>query len=148
MQRIAPWVASLGPVGLFPVAPATFASLLLAAAYLLLPPQPIGTQLAWCVAVTVVGIWSAGLAERVWGEDPGRVVIDEAAGMAVTLLAQPFGWRTAALGFFFFRVFDIAKPPPARRAERLGGGLGVVADDLIAGVFAHLAVRLANALWP
>jgi len=118
-------VASLGPCGYAPIVPATAASAVLAAIYAGLPP--IGPALA----------------EREWGHDARRIVIDEGAGMAVTLCGQPAGVATAVLAFFAFRFFDVVKPFPARRAEGLRGGFGVVADDVMAGVYANLAVRVA-----
>ena len=73
------------------------------------------------------------------------MVIDEVAGMLVTLLAVPVGFAGALIGFFAFRLFDIVKPFPAREAERLPGGWGVMADDLVAGVYAQVLLRLV--LW-
>jgi phosphatidylglycerophosphatase A len=74
-------------------------------------------------------------------EDPGLVVVDEVAGMWVTLLFVPFTPLTAALGFLAFRLMDIVKPFPARRLEDLPGGWGIMADDLMAGVYANVLVR-------
>ncbi|MDP7340098.1 MAG: phosphatidylglycerophosphatase A [Vicinamibacterales bacterium] len=74
--------------------------------------------------------------------DPGLVVIDEVAGMLVTLVAVPVGFSGALVGFFAFRLFDIVKPFPARQAERLPGGWGVMVDDLVAGVYAQGVLRL------
>lgn len=147
--RLACWIASLGPLGHFPIAPASFASLVLAALYVLLSPaaRPPLWDLAVLAAVTAIGVWAADRAERRWGHDARQIVVDEAAGMAMTLLFLPGGLRTAALAFFFFRIFDVLKPFPAGRAERLPGGLGVMADDVMAGVYAHLAVRLCLYLW-
>jgi phosphatidylglycerophosphatase A len=79
-------------------------------------------------------------------KDPSPVVIDEAAGLFVTLLYLPAGPLTVALGFVLFRVMDIVKPPPARAAEGLPGGWGIVVDDLIAGAYANLALRILVAL--
>jgi phosphatidylglycerophosphatase A len=95
-----------------------------------------------------VAIWSAGIAARLLGaHDPGFVVIDEAAGLYVTMIAMPITPWTIAGAFFLFRLFDILKPPPAARAERLPGGLGIVLDDLIAGIYANLALRAAVYLY-
>ncbi len=143
-ERLIAWIASLGPLGFFPVAPATFASLVLALFYYRFVPgdRPVTLEVAVLVAVTAIGVWAAGIAERRWGHDASHIVIDEAAGMVVTLFMMPGGLRVAALGFLFFRIFDILKPFPGRRAESLPGGWGVMTDDLIAGVYAHLALRL------
>jgi len=107
------------------------------------------------VVVTGVGIWAATRVEKMTGErDPSRIVIDEVAGQFVALwlawsLRPLAGGRfsNAALifvgiGFLLFRLFDIVKPPPTRRLEKLGEGLGVVADDVMAAVYAGLALHL------
>ncbi|MGD8395985.1 MAG: phosphatidylglycerophosphatase A, partial [Candidatus Eiseniibacteriota bacterium] len=142
-DRLACWLAAIGPLGFFPVAPATFASFCLAALYLLAPGgRPLWADGLVVVLVTAVGIWAAGRGERRWGHDARHIVIDEAAGMAVTLWAMPAGWTVAALGFVYFRIFDIAKPFPGRRAEALPGGFGVMTDDLVAGIYAHLTLRV------
>jgi phosphatidylglycerophosphatase A len=135
-------LAALGPCGYAPIVPATVASAVLAAIYPLLPALGAAVDLPVTAAVILVGIWAADLAEREWGHDARRIVIDEGAGMAVTLCLQPTGVPTAILAFFAFRVCDVLKPFPARRAERLPGGLGVVADDVLAGVYANLLVRV------
>lgn len=80
--------------------------------------------------------------------DPGPFVIDEVMGMMLTLLLIPVGWGGMALGFVLFRVLDIVKPFPARRLERLPGGLGMMADDAMAAVYANLLLRAARWLLP
>jgi phosphatidylglycerophosphatase A len=100
---------------------------------------------AACAAVTAVGIWAAGRAEQILGaHDDGRITIDEVAGMLVSLAWLPARPEVAGVGFLLFRVFDIWKPFPARAAERLPGGFGVMADDLVAGAYANLGGQL---LW-
>ncbi|MGH9797562.1 MAG: phosphatidylglycerophosphatase A family protein [Candidatus Polarisedimenticolia bacterium] len=104
---------------------------------------------AWAYALVTVllsgaAIWSAGVAARALRRhDPQPVVIDEAAGIFVTLLWVPPAPFTVFGGFLLFRVFDVLKPPPARGAERLAGGWGIVTDDLIAGAYANLALQIA-----
>jgi phosphatidylglycerophosphatase A len=134
-------IAALGPCGYAPIVPATVASAVLATCYAVLPALGWGVDLAAAAATILIGVWAAELAEREWGHDARRIVIDEGAGMAVTLCGQPSGVTTALVAFLAFRAFDVLKPFPARRAEGLRGGLGVVADDVLAGVYANLAVR-------
>src|SRR5262249_11912886 len=89
------------------------------------------------------GCWAGTIAEDHFGRaDPGQVVVDEVLGMLVTLFLNPVGWLGAILGFFIFRAADIVKPFPADRMERLPGGIGVMADDAIAAVYANLVLRL------
>jgi phosphatidylglycerophosphatase A len=89
------------------------------------------------------GSWAGGIAERHFGRtDPSQVVIDEVLGMLVTLFMNPVGWVGSIGAFLVFRAADIIKPFPANRLERLPGGLGVMADDLMAAVYANLFVRL------
>jgi phosphatidylglycerophosphatase A len=142
-------IATLFGAGRSPIAPGTAGTLaaipLVYAAGRLLPAWGFA---AATVAVACVGVWVSGPAARLLaGKDPGPVVIDEAAGLFVTLLFIPVGGFTLAAGFLLFRAMDILKPPPARRAEGLPGGWGIVADDLIAGVYANLALRLARAAY-
>jgi len=109
---------------------------------------PAWGYLAATLLVTGLAIWSSGKAARQLADhDPGEVVVDEAAGLFVTMLLIPIGAASVAAGFFLFRLFDVIKPPPARRAERLPGGWGIVLDDLIAGLYANLLLRAGLAAW-
>lgn len=92
---------------------------------------------------TVLALWSAGPAARQIGkEDPSSIVIDEVAGMLVTLIGVPFTLKTALAGFLLFRFFDIVKPPPIRQIQRLPGSFGIVLDDLLAGGASWLCLRI------
>ena len=99
----------------------------------------------YLIVVLVVGVWSADVAERQLGVDPGPAVIDEVAGMLMTLALLPLNVVGVIVGFFVFRVLDIVKPWPARRFEDLPGGLGIMADDW--GAAAWVAVCLGAARW-
>ena len=88
------------------------------------------------------GIWSATVVERTLGKDPGVVVIDEVLGMLVTLAFLDVNVVGAVVGFFLFRIFDVVKPFPAGRLEHLHGGYGIMLDDAMAGVYAHVVMRL------
>jgi phosphatidylglycerophosphatase A len=128
--------------GYAPVAPGTWGSAVGLLLWFLLPSSTSFQALA-IVVVVAAGIWSASVAERHFGRtDPGEVVIDEVAGMLVTLFLNPVGWPGAFGGFLLFRAADIVKPFPARRLERLHGGFGIMADDVMAGIYANLALRL------
>jgi phosphatidylglycerophosphatase A len=134
-------ISTVFGVGYAPVAPGTFGS----AAGLLLwwvLPGSIPVQAAAIVGLFVIGSWSGSVAERHFGRtDPGHVVIDEVMGMLITLFLNPVGWRGAIGAFFLFRLFDVIKPYPANRLEKLHGGIGVMADDGMAAVYANLVLR-------
>lgn len=99
-------------------------------------------ELLVTVAITVIGAWAAGKMEPEWGEDSYRIVIDEVAGMCLTLCGIPNRWPYVLIGLVLFRFFDIAKPLYIRRMERIGGGWGVMMDDVVAGVYANLLLQL------
>ncbi len=106
--------------------------------YLLLRPHGLKAVAIAAVVVTAVGVWSASrVCERLGTKDPQIVVIDEVAGVLITWLAAPVGWKGTLAGFLLFRLFDQLKPFPARLAERkLPSGWGVMFDDVFAGVWA------------
>lgn len=144
-NRAAWWIATVFGCGLVPVAPGTAGSLAgLASAYLLtrylhLPPFCL---LILALGFIPIGFWSAGEAARILGKkDPGQVVVDEVLGQWVTLAgAARLNWRAFLFGFVLFRLFDIWKPPPVRQFEALPGGQGIVADDLMAGLYGALVL--------
>ena len=128
------------------MAPGTVASALTAAALWLLQLSPLALG-GLVLLVTVVGTWAADEAERALGrKDPGAIVVDEVAGMIVSVLGVPLTLPVLATGFLLFRVFDVVKPFPANVSQRLGGGVGVMIDDLIAGVYALALVLVGRAL--
>jgi phosphatidylglycerophosphatase A len=129
-----------------PVASGTAGSALALAVYLLLPPLSIPAWLLLLLALLVVAVPAATAGEAEWGHDPSPVVIDEIAGFFVTMAFLPQSALMGLCGFFVFRAFDIAKPPPARQAEALPGGWGVVADDVAAGIYGNLFLRGGMAL--
>ena len=125
-------------LGLSPVAPGTFGTLLGVAIAWLAP----GPAWAWALGVSVLSVPLGSLAEKTEGEDPGSFVLDEVAGYLLAVSFLPGGWLALGAAFFAFRFFDIAKPWPIRKLERLPGGWGVLLDDLLAGIYAHGVVRL------
>ena len=132
-----------------PVAPGTAGSAVGLLLFWPLASLPVPWQIAACAVVFVVGAWaSTHLAREVGRKDPGLAVVDEIVGMWVTLVGLPFGPTTALLGFVLFRVMDVVKPWPARDLERLPEGWGIMADDVAAGVYAHLALRVVLLVWP
>jgi phosphatidylglycerophosphatase A len=144
--RLAIVIATLAGVGRAPLAPGTVASAITALVlwWLRLAPLPL---LALLVVVTVLGTWAADEAERaLGGKDPGAIVVDEVAGMILSVLAVPLTPAVLVVAFLLFRVFDVVKPFPANVSQRLRGGVGVMIDDLIAGLYALALVLLARVL--
>lgn len=131
--------------GYAPVAPGTVGA---AAAVL------ISIALGWCAWANLlagviaggIGIWAATVEARRSGrKDPGHIVLDEVAGQWITLAgATAYGWKSWLLGFLLFRLFDIWKPAPVRQLEQLADGTGIMADDLMAGVYGAVVLYLAG----
>ncbi|OFW21850.1 MAG: hypothetical protein A3H97_08240 [Acidobacteria bacterium RIFCSPLOWO2_02_FULL_65_29] len=141
MRSVALAIATCCGVGYAPVAPGTFGSLAGLALWFVLPAS-LFVQAAVIVLTFAVGAWASGVAERHFGAtDPGPAVVDEVMGMLVTMFMNPVGWVSVGSGFLLFRLFDIVKPYPANRLERLPRGVGVMADDLMAAVYANVALR-------
>jgi phosphatidylglycerophosphatase A len=147
MTRLALLVSTFGRVGHCPIAPGTAGSAAALVLFALIRMAGSPTlEVAAIFVLLVVGTWSAGVAERALGRlDPGQVVIDEVTGMLVTLAFIPVGIKGALVGFVLFRVFDIIKPYPCSRLEGLGGGTGIMADDVMAGVYGNVVLRVL--LW-
>jgi phosphatidylglycerophosphatase A len=162
--RLALAIATSLGLGYVPVAPGTFGSLAgivvyALVRYLLLLEVRSGkffpvlggfwTALLVAVMVAGAGVWAATRTEQFSARrDPQFVVIDEVSGQQLTYLfaLAPLNWKYLLLGFILFRVFDIWKPFPARQAESLPGGFGIMADDWIAGIYAALGLWLARSL--
>ena len=142
--RAALLIATAFGAGYAPIAPGTFGSAVGAVLWLVLP-QTFWLQVLAIVVISLAGAWSGSVAEEHFARrDPNQVVVDEVAGMMVTLLLNPvggYGWM--AVAFLLFRAADIVKPFPVNRLEGLPGGIGIMADDVMAGVYANLALRLS-----
>ena len=167
MDFLARLIATFFGAGYFPVAPATFASALVALAYFFLlggaagggvhgdaagahggpgrglPGYPAAEASA-IVALLPVAIWTAHRAEKTLGHDAHPIVIDEVVGQMIALWAVPRSWPWVFAAFLLFRLFDIWKPLGAREAQRLPGGWGIVVDDVMAGAYALGLLQLAR----
>lgn len=150
MNQFALAVATFGYVGYFPIAPGTAGSA--AALVLFALVRWVGVpafELATIGVVLAGGIWAANATEHVLGQkDPGAIVIDEVLGMLMTLALLPVSTFGVFAGFVLFRFFDVVKPYPAARLEHLKGGPGVMLDDAVAGIYAHISLRLLALLVP
>ena len=133
--------------GYFPIAPATFSTLTLGVAlYLLVScfnPYIYG---ALTLILFFIAIFLSDKSEKIFQKkDCSYIVIDELVGFLITMFLVPFGWINLALGFFFFRLFDIIKPPPANFFNnRKKGGLDVVLDDVIAGIYSNILLQVVH----
>jgi phosphatidylglycerophosphatase A len=135
--------------GYSPVAPGTAGSLV--GLLLFWPLAALSLPVAAGVGIVLFGVgwWASDRVARLLGiEDPGVVVVDEVFGMFITLIGLPLSPWVVVLGFLLFRGLDIVKPYPAAAMEHLPGGLGIMADDLVAGVYANLLLRVALLVWP
>ena len=150
MNGLAVFIATFGYIGYFPIAPGTAGSLAAIALYALVRWAGIPIlELVTILAVSAIGIWASTRTERALArKDPGPVVIDEVLGMLITLAYLPLSTWGIVAGFFVFRLFDVIKPFPAGRLEHLPAGLGIMADDAMAGVYAHLVLRAAVMIGP
>jgi phosphatidylglycerophosphatase A len=169
MDYIALAIATCG-VGYLPLAPGTWGSLVGVALYVVIRGVAmkiffaVGAQrhfnllhvyydvivieLVVVLGVALAGIWAGSRTERLSAtKDPGKVVIDEVVGQFIAMIPVPFvlesAWWSVILAFLLFRFFDIVKPYPARRLESLESGLGIMADDVVAGVYAGIVVAVA-----
>lgn len=150
MTRLAVFLATVGYCGYFPIAPGTVGSAAGLVFYLLVwwAQSPL-FEAALILLLFVTGVWAGTTSERYFGGiDPGPIVLDEVVGMLITLAFIPVGIGGALIGFFLFRLFDVLKPFPAGRFEKLHGGLGVMADDAMAAIYANIVLRLVLAVRP
>ena len=137
------WIAFGAGAGLAPRAPGTAGTAVAIPIYAAVATGPIAVYLLVVVLIVAVGIWACGRTARELGvhDHPG-IVLDEIAGFLVTMTALPFEWWWIAAGFVAFRLFDIAKPWPISLADRkVGAGLGIMLDDVLAGVLACAALH-------
>ncbi|MEM7249865.1 MAG: phosphatidylglycerophosphatase A [Pseudomonadota bacterium] len=150
-DRIIEFIARGFGTGWAPRAPGTVGTLAGVAFYLVLAELPLLAYIGSILVLGTLGIWICGRTSRLMKVDdhPG-IVWDEVVGYLVTMIAAPSGWLWIALGFILFRIFDIAKPWPVRIADqRLHGGLGIMADDVLAAVYALLCLQfIAHVAYP
>ncbi|HWZ14036.1 MAG TPA: phosphatidylglycerophosphatase A [Mucilaginibacter sp.] len=103
---------------------------------------PVLISIIITVLITLIGVWSSTAVEQIWGKDPARVVIDEVAGMCISLLFLPVSLKYLICALVLFRFFDIVKPLSIRKMELLPAGWGVMMDDVLAGVYTNILVSV------
>lgn len=149
MRRFVIAFATWGGTGFSPIASGTVGTLAAIPFYLLLVRLPLSLYLLVLGPFFFFACWVSGRAEEIFAEkDSGKIVIDEVVGYLVTMTAVPLAWQWVVAGFFLFRFFDIVKVPPARYFDReVKNGYGVVLDDVVAGIYACLALHLLVRFW-
>ncbi len=141
--------------GYFPIAPGTMGSLAILIVYWICPEISSLQLLLIIFGLSAVGIYTATVTEREMtsklgqdkGSDPGIIVIDEIIGMLIALLFIPKTTFFLITAFVLFRIFDIAKPYPARKMEKLHGGWGIVLDDVVAGIYANIVIQIGRLIF-
>lgn len=130
--------------GLAPKAPGTFGTLMAVPLYLLLQMLELPVYLGVVVLVSVAGVFICGHSSRLMGlHDHPAIVWDEFAGFFITMIAVPFDWLWIIVGFLLFRLFDILKPWPIKAIDmKVNGGLGIMLDDIVAGILAAVCLQL------
>jgi phosphatidylglycerophosphatase A len=152
-KSLAVAIATFGGVGFFPVASGTVGAAACLALYALIVLAGvsggalIALQIGGAALLLAIGVWACGETEARFGKDGGEMVVDEALGMLISVALVPPRLAHLAAAFLLFRLFDIVKPWPAGRCERIHGGWGVMLDDLVAGIYANLVLRLGMAAW-
>lgn len=136
--------------GLAPVAPGTFGTLMAIPLYLLMMQLSLVPYLIVVAVVCITGIWICDKSSKLLGvHDHGGIVWDEFAGFFITMIAAPAGWLWIIIGFALFRLFDIWKPWPISLLDKkVDGGLGIMIDDIVAGVYALICVQALHYFFP
>jgi len=142
-NSIAKLIATFFYVGLIPIGPGTFGTLAAIPLFYVLSFTPLYLYLAITVVIILISVRASTVAEEVFGKtDPGQVVADEVCGYLITMILVPVTLSNIFLGFLLFRFFDIAKPYPVRKFEKLPGGWGIVMDDVMAGVYSCITLHI------
>ena len=150
MLALARIIATGFGAGYSPIAPGTAGSAVAVLILWLTPFSQLGI-FVFFIAVTIIGIWASHVVEAAVGDkDPGIIVVDEVAGMTLSVLVLPLTVPVLLAGFVLFRIFDVVKPFPAGRLQSLRGGVGVMIDDLFAGLYALIVLLVLRAItgWP
>lgn len=147
-MRIINYILATGlGTGFSPLAPGTAGSILAVLVLYFVPPFSPWLLLAILFVLFWIGVYTGGELEKELGEDPSKVVIDEVVGMGISLLFVPHDWRLFLIAFALFRLFDILKPPPIDQSQQLPGGLGIMIDDVLAGIYALAGVHILRGLF-
>jgi phosphatidylglycerophosphatase A len=142
-ERLLILISSFFYLGYSPVAPGTVGTLGAVILYYVISGISDLFYIFFIIVLIIFSVWVSEVASVKLGDsDPSSIVIDEVCGFLVTMILIPPSMINIALGFLLFRFFDILKPPPIRRSEALSGGIGIVADDVLAGIYANVLLQL------
>ena len=142
-ERLSILISSFFYLGFSPVAPGTVGTLGAVILFYVISGFSNLFYLFFVIALIILSVWVSEIARiRLGDSDPSTIVIDEVCGFLVTMILIPPSITNVAIGFLLFRFFDILKPPPIRRSERLSGGMGIVADDVLAGFYANILLQI------
>lgn len=143
MIKISKIVATACGIGFINKGGGTVASVAYCIAWFLLPEFSIAAQILLIIFLLIIGVWSAAEVEKIWGKDNYRIVIDEVAGMMIALLFIPCKIKYVLAALVLFRFFDILKPLGIQKMEGLPAGWGIMADDVLAGIYSLAILHLA-----
>ncbi len=147
LNRLYYFVATIGYAGYFPFAPGTVGSALAGVVVFLIKPSEL-MLMGLIMIFFIAGTISAHNVEKELGKDSGHIIVDEFCGYLVSVLFIPRNMTNLILAFFIFRVFDIVKPPPIRTVEKkVGGGAGVMLDDIVAGIYTNITIQVIYAFF-
>jgi phosphatidylglycerophosphatase A len=148
-RKLVLFLSSNAGLGYAPIASGTFGTLAGIPTFYYLSRFSWPLQLLTLIAILFLSFWVCDVAGKYYGKaDDGRIVIDELIGYLITTAFLPFSWPAAILGFIWFRILDILKPPPASWFDReMKNGLGVALDDVVAGIYAAILLRICLALF-
>ena len=147
-QQLSTLISSFFYLGYSPVAPGTVGTLGAVVLYYLISGFSSLFYLFFVVALIIFSVWISEIARvRLEEPDPNSIVIDEVCGFLVAMILIPPSFINVATGFILFRFFDILKPPPIRSSERLSGGMGIVVDDVLAGIYSNILLQLIVRVW-
>lgn len=144
-KKLNSFIATSGGIGYLPLAPGTWAAGALAILWFFVCqkfPDTIIWQVLLACLLFIGGVYFSGKLISDKEKDPSYVVIDEVAGMAVTLLFIPLAWQNFVVGFILFRFFDILKPLGIKKMEKMRKGWGIMLDDILAGIYSNIALHL------
>ena len=144
MIKLHKLVATVGGIGYIGKGGGTLAAIAVCIIYFITPAGYLTDirQIFFTLLIIILGIWSGNAVDSIWGKDSSKVVIDEVAGMMITLLFTPISFTSIMIGLLLFRFFDIAKPFYIKKLEHLPKGWGVMADDVLAGIYSLIILRL------